>query len=1170
MAQFPKQTSLIEKVQPLLEEMSSPDPAALMPPNTIVYIETGSPGRQIETILKILKGTPFENPLAAIVGGQKLPGEKTPGDVLAALLNPSMMAEFKKIRGMAVGVSSLQGNIPGVVVLYPGKSDALRGILLAGLGMAGQPDEPIEGMRTMLIGGGAGAAYDDNVIIIAQPLERLSWCIKQYKGVTDEPSLLSENKAFSRISRKRRQDSALTIWLDGAGAYSAIAEHMARSRQAEQLRLINGVVDFESIEEVIAHLFIGESSIGVEANVGFKEGHHCLAYDLIRTPNLSRGGFEAVPPQTIGLASLALGQPGSGLAGKAQERIKKLTGLDIGREIFANIEQITVFAVPPSPGTNKNALSKHISPALPCVGLAVTSHNPQQTHRLIAELFTVTELMTNASSGEQGSQQVNPAGDKYRVGLINNQAIYCYMGQAGKSTIVTLSPEVLRASMSAIKKRKSILTAGLLRENLLRRLSHGTSKLALVNVGGAIRIADAHVHRAVDTSQQRKLPVSELLGQLAQSCEQSSVQLHTSEELNSFGLQCSIDEMPPLGKVFRLLMQLPRPMPENLTSSAIRPQPADGAMASAVSKPELRWVPGMNAAGHKVYFGSKSDKLSLLAEVTSARYAELPGLEMDATYYWRVDEVQADGSVVTGDVWSFTTGKLIGWWKLDEMSGTTAADSSGNGNDGRLVGDPQWQPVGGRIDGALDFDGDGDYVKLPEMASGLNAVTVAMWVYMNEEPLHGTTILNQGKVEPGLFAIKVYNAGNLSGPPPMVWFHTFTGGVDVKNYGGNISGEIGKWMHVAVTYDENIAKIYVNGEEVISKAVRNHYPVSVGLAKIRADLNAKIDDVRIYNYALSQAEVSAVYKNTPNATGPEPAGGATVSAVGKLELRWVPGMGATKHKVYFSSKSDELSLLAEVTSPSYAELPRLETDATYYWRVDEVQADGSIITGDVWSFSTGKLIGWWKFDEVSGTNAADSSGKGNDGVLVGDPQWQPSAGKVGGALEFDGVGDYVKLPKMASWLDAVTVTMWVYMNEEPLHGTTIFAQDAWRPGIFAVRVYNAANRWGPPPMVWFNTFVGGVDIKNYGGDISGEIGKWMHVAVTYDENIAKIYVNGRKVVSKRVNNHYPVSVGPAKIGSGLNARMDDVRIYNCALSQTEVISIYKGSSPALAEKAKTE
>ncbi len=316
--------------------------------------------------------------------------------------------------------------------------------------------------------------------------------------------------------------------------------------------------------------------------------------------------------------------------------------------------------------------------------------------------------------------------------------------------------------------------------------------------------------------------------------------------------------------------------------------------------------------------------------------------------------------------------------------------------------------------------------------------------------------------------------------------------------------------------------------------------------------------------------MSAVYKNTPNATGPEPAGGATVSAVGKLELRWVPGMGATKHKVYFDSKSDELSLLAEVTSPSYAELPRLETDATYYWRVDEVQADGSIITGDVWSFSTGKLIGWWKFDEVSGTNAADSSGKGNDGVLVGDPQWQPSAGKVGGALEFDGVGDYVKLPKMASWLDAVTVTMWVYMNEEPLHGTTIFAQDAWRPGIFAVRVYNAANRWGPPPMVWFNTFVGGVDIKNYGGDISGEIGKWMHVAVTYDENIAKIYVNGRKVVSKRVNNHYPVSVGPAKIGSGLNARMDDVRIYNCALSQTEVISIYKGSSPALAEKAKTE
>ena len=51
---------------------------------------------------------------------------------------------------------------------------------------------------------------------------------------------------------------------------------------------------------------------------------------------------------------------------------------------------------------------------------------------------------------------------------------------------------------------------------------------------------------------------------------------------------------------------------------------------------------------------------------------------------------------------------LIGWWKLDETSGTVAADSSGYGNDGTVVGGAQW--ISGYIDGALDFDGDDDYV----------------------------------------------------------------------------------------------------------------------------------------------------------------------------------------------------------------------------------------------------------------------------------------------------------------------------------------------------------------------------------------------------------------------------------------------------------------------------
>jgi hypothetical protein len=74
------------------------------------------------------------------------------------------------------------------------------------------------------------------------------------------------------------------------------------------------------------------------------------------------------------------------------------------------------------------------------------------------------------------------------------------------------------------------------------------------------------------------------------------------------------------------------------------------------------------------------------------------------------------------------------------------------------------------------------------------------------------------------------------------------------------------------------------------------------------------------------------------------------------------------------------------------------------------------------------LIAHWQFDETSGSIAHDASGNGNDGTLKGDPQWV--SGRIGGAIEFDGVDDYVDVGSvgisgtvqrtMAGWVKAST------------------------------------------------------------------------------------------------------------------------------------------------------
>ncbi len=69
---------------------------------------------------------------------------------------------------------------------------------------------------------------------------------------------------------------------------------------------------------------------------------------------------------------------------------------------------------------------------------------------------------------------------------------------------------------------------------------------------------------------------------------------------------------------------------------------------------------------------------------------------------------------------------LVGWWRFDDGSGTTAMDSSGNGNDGTLNGGAQW--TDGQIGGAIQFNGSDSFVAAPHIPLNSQSFTIAMWV----------------------------------------------------------------------------------------------------------------------------------------------------------------------------------------------------------------------------------------------------------------------------------------------------------------------------------------------------------------------------------------------------------------------------------------------------------
>lgn len=107
------------------------------------------------------------------------------------------------------------------------------------------------------------------------------------------------------------------------------------------------------------------------------------------------------------------------------------------------------------------------------------------------------------------------------------------------------------------------------------------------------------------------------------------------------------------------------------------------------------------------------------------------------------------------------------------------------------------------------------------------------------------------------------------------------------------------------------------------------------------------------------------------------------------------------------------------------------------------------------------LIGLWRLDEGAGTTAYDSSGNGHDGILIGDPTW--TAGKIGGALEFDGQNDVVDLGAFDVEGSGITLAGWM------------------KPITFAIndgRVISKANEWGENDHWWMlSTISSGGEIR---------------------------------------------------------------------------------------------
>ncbi|MBT3667212.1 MAG: hypothetical protein HN548_07010 [Opitutae bacterium] len=196
---------------------------------------------------------------------------------------------------------------------------------------------------------------------------------------------------------------------------------------------------------------------------------------------------------------------------------------------------------------------------------------------------------------------------------------------------------------------------------------------------------------------------------------------------------------------------------------------------------------------------------------------------------------------------------LVGWWKFDETNGTVTYDSSGNGNDGNLSGGPTWAT--GKIGGALSFDGVDDFMTVNQKIFYNKTFSISLWV---KNSLNNTTILYNGSTH--LLNQCLHLGFRESG----------TNGLYFAFYGNDLDSTFTgllDWSVFTFTFD-NVSKeraSYANGNQISSDTSASSYIGSGNLilgknSVTGSDYYIKIlDDLRIYDRALSAAEVQALY-----------------------------------------------------------------------------------------------------------------------------------------------------------------------------------------------------------------------------------------------------------------------------------------------------------------------
>jgi hypothetical protein len=507
------------------EELAASDLARLVPEDTIAYVELNEPGVQISRLLGQL----------GLLQGSDGSG--------AVAISPLLIDGLLGVRGAALAITHIDptgGPPAGVAILHPGDMDLVRGLLETALPVGGRQVDPIGGHDTWSIEGQALVTMTDRLVIAS--LDRA-----HIEGV------LGRLEDGGKASLARNQDLAATLEMRGEDLLffcvnaepimpqiqAMLGQLAAYESQAAAMAL--ALLDVGSTQAIAGRIGVEESGVSFDLGLQLAEDHNNIVFNLLRMPHVTRSTLELIPDGTAFWVASTLNGRSEGVSGiTTDEGEPVVTMMDFGREVFGNVVDVAVFAMP---GT-----TEVYGQPIPDVALALTVNDPARSR-------AIWNLVLGVAKGASGGAGMEPVIERVGHGEVRNnggnatverfdiQGVGVYVMTDGDRIVFTPSARALAASVAGGGQGKTLLDDELYR-GALAGLSEDQTMAMAVSPGRAAEIAKAYMGA-------REL---QELGPYLAMLDGAVVSAAVEHSATTLGLSARVDGLPKVGEVVSQLV----------------------------------------------------------------------------------------------------------------------------------------------------------------------------------------------------------------------------------------------------------------------------------------------------------------------------------------------------------------------------------------------------------------------------------------------------------------------------------------------------------------------------------------------------------------------------------------------------------------------------------------